>query len=129
MNSKVIDANLYWFPEELFTDDALAGKFLTEIPAEYGIRDGEWIFIETRRGRITQKARVTDKMRPGVVNCQIGWWLPEAKDRPYFGAFEVNPNVLTTMDPPFDPCMGTYQLRGLLCRIRPNPDGQAYEKA
>ena len=81
------------------------------------------MFIETRRGRITQKARVTDKMKPGVVNCQIGWWLPEEQTLPYFGAFAVGANVLTTMDPPFDPCMGTYQLRGLLCRIAPNPLG------
>ena len=91
--------------------------------AQYGITDGEWMFIETRRGRITQKARVTDKMKPGVVNCQIGWWLPEEQTLPYFGAFAVGANVLTTMDPPFDPCMGTYQLRGLLCRIAPNPLG------
>ena len=36
--SKVIDANLYWFPEELFTDEALSEKFLSEIPIEYGIK-------------------------------------------------------------------------------------------
>ena len=35
--SKVIDANMYWFPEELFTDEALSEKFLSEIPIEYGI--------------------------------------------------------------------------------------------
>ena len=35
---KVIDANMYWFPEELFTDEALAEKFLSEIPVQYGIR-------------------------------------------------------------------------------------------
>lgn len=36
--SKVIDANLYWFPEELFTDEELSEKFLSEIPIEYGIK-------------------------------------------------------------------------------------------
>ena len=36
--ARVIDANLYWFPEELFSDEALAERFLSEIPAEYGIR-------------------------------------------------------------------------------------------
>ena len=36
--SKVIDANLYWFPEELFTDDALAEKFLSEIPVQYNMK-------------------------------------------------------------------------------------------
>ena len=87
--------------------------------AQYGIRQGEWMYIETLRGRIVQKARVTEKMRPGVVNCQMGWWMPEKKDEPYFGLYDVNANVLTTMEPPFDPAMGTYQLRGLLCRIGP----------
>ena len=38
MKSKVIDANLYWFPEELFTDAALAEKFLSEIPVQYNIK-------------------------------------------------------------------------------------------
>lgn len=90
----------------------------------YGISDGQWIYIESPRGRITQKARVTDKMKPGVVNCQIGWWIPEETEKPFFGSFEVNANVLTTMEPPFDPAMGTYQLRGLLCKIYPNPDAR-----
>ncbi|MCD8018236.1 MAG: amidohydrolase [Clostridiales bacterium] len=32
----VIDANMYWIPESIFTDDALMEKFLGEVPAEYG---------------------------------------------------------------------------------------------
>ena len=36
--SKVIDANLYWFPESLFTDEALAERFLAEVPIQYGTR-------------------------------------------------------------------------------------------
>ena len=36
--SKVIDANLYWFPEELFTDQEKAEKFLSEVPVQYGIK-------------------------------------------------------------------------------------------
>ena len=46
MSTKVIDANLYWFPEELFTDDSLAAKFLAEITGEYGIRG----FLKTNPG-------------------------------------------------------------------------------
>ena len=98
-----------------------------ETAAQYGIEDGKWMFIETPRGKITQKARVTEDMKPGVVNCQIGWWMPEEREKPFFGSYEVNANVLTTMEPPFDPCMGTYQLRGLLCRIAPNPEGKDEE--
>ncbi len=32
----IIDANLYWIPERLFTDDGLMSRFLNEIPAEFG---------------------------------------------------------------------------------------------
>ena len=38
MSSKVVDANLYWFPEELFTDEELSEKFLSEIPVHYGMK-------------------------------------------------------------------------------------------
>lgn len=90
--------------------------------AEYGISDGDWIYIESPRGKITQKAKVTDTMLPGVVNCQIGWWFPERKNDSTYGLFEVNANVLTSMAPPFDPAIGTYQLRAMLCRISRNDD-------
>lgn len=33
----VIDSNLYWFPEQLFTDEERIERFLSEIPVEYGI--------------------------------------------------------------------------------------------
>lgn len=32
----VIDANMYWLPEELFTDNKLLKEFLSEMPDEYG---------------------------------------------------------------------------------------------
>lgn len=38
MKNGVIDANLYWFPEELFENDALAERFLSEIPAQHGTK-------------------------------------------------------------------------------------------
>jgi len=31
--------------------------------------------------------------------------------------WKSNMNLLTDNQPPYDPAMGTYQLRGLLCRI------------
>jgi len=45
--------------------------------------------------------------------------FPGVRERegPDHGAFESNANVLTSQSPPYDPAMGTYQLRGLLCRI------------
>jgi len=87
-----------------------------ETAAKHGIKNGDLVYIETRRGRIVQQAWVHDGIDPRVINCEYGWWFPEKKD-PEHGCFDSNCNVLTSMDPPFDPCMGTYQLRGMLCRI------------
>jgi anaerobic selenocysteine-containing dehydrogenase len=84
--------------------------------APLGIRDGDWVWIETLRGRIRQKARVTDDIDPRVVHVEHGWWFPE-EPGPEHGVWKSNANVLTRNDPPYDPAMGTYHLRGLLCRI------------
>jgi anaerobic selenocysteine-containing dehydrogenase len=84
--------------------------------ARHGVRDGDWVWIETPRGRIRQRARVTDDIDPRVVHVEHGWWFPE-EPGPEHGVWKSNANVLTRTDPPYDPAMGTYHLRGLLCRI------------
>ena len=95
--------------------------------ARYGVEDGAWVFIETARGRITQKAQLLDDMPDGVVNCEMGWWYPEA-GAPDYGWDESNANVLTVGGPPHDPVGGAYQMRALLCRIAPNPDCRIEER-
>lgn len=86
--------------------------------ARLGIVKGDWVWIETRRGRIRQKARITDEIDPRVVHVEHGWWFPE-EPGPEHGVWKSNANVLTDNGPPYDPAMGTYQLRALLCRIAP----------
>ncbi len=94
-----------------------------QLAAERGIQDGDWVWIETRRGKIKQKAKVTDGIKPNVVNVQHGWWFPE-DDSPEHGVWKSNANVLTSNAPPYDPAMGTYQLRALLCNVyRENDNG------
>jgi anaerobic selenocysteine-containing dehydrogenase len=90
-----------------------------ETAKKYGISDGDWVYIESPRGRITQKALITEGIDPRVVNCQHGWWYPEDLS-PSHGWRESNANILTSADPPYDAVMGTYQLRALLCRISKN---------
>ena len=87
-----------------------------ETAARYSIAEGDWMWIETRRGRIRQKAKLTDGVDPRVVNAEHGWWFPE-EPGPEYGIWKSNANVLTDNGPPYDPQMGTYQLRGLLCRV------------
>ncbi len=84
--------------------------------ARYGIANGDWIWVETRRGRIQQKAKLTTGIDPRVVHVEHGWWFPE-EPAPEYGIWKSNANLLTDNQPPYDPAMGTYQLRGLLCRI------------
>ncbi len=84
----------------------------------FGIKSGDWVWIETRRGKIRQRARVTDEIDARVVHVEHGWWFPEEAG-PEHGVWTSNANLLTSNDPPYDPAMGTYQLRALLCRIGP----------
>lgn len=43
----VIDANVYWFPEAMFTDDALFSRFVADAPRGYGIK----IYMKDNGGR------------------------------------------------------------------------------
>ena len=82
----------------------------------HGIKNGDWMWIETQRGRIKQRAKVTAGVDPRVIAAQHGWWFPD-KPAPEYGVWQSNVNVLTDNRPPYDPAMGTYQLRALLCRV------------
>ena len=80
------------------------------------IQNGDWVWIETLRGKIQQRARLTEGIDPRVVNAECAWWFPEEAG-PEHGVWKANVNVLTNNAPPYDPAMGTYQLRALLCRV------------
>ena len=86
-----------------------------ETAGELNIQEGDWVWIETPRGRIQQKTKFT-QVHPKVVNVQFGWWFPE-EEGPEYGVWRSNANVLTSIAPPYDPAMGTYQLRALLCKV------------
>jgi len=83
---------------------------------KHGIERGDWVVISSPRGSIRQRAVISEDMHPHVIHCEHGWWFPE-REGPDHGMWESNANVLTNQSPPYDPAMGTYQLRALLCRI------------
>jgi anaerobic selenocysteine-containing dehydrogenase len=87
-----------------------------ETAGELGIEEGEWVWIETPRGRIKQVARLFAGMDPRVVMAQASWWYPE-EPGPDHGLWKSNVNVLTSNDPPYDPAMGSVTFRALLCKI------------
>jgi anaerobic selenocysteine-containing dehydrogenase len=93
-----------------------------ETAQRYGIADKSWMNIESPRGAIRAKARVTDAIAPGVVCCQHGWWQ-ECKDLELpgydsYGAGSANPSLLISSDIA-DPISGSLPHRSFLCRVRP----------
>lgn len=44
---------------------------------ELGIEDGEWVYVETLRGRVEQKARYFEFVKPNVVHAPHGYWYGE----------------------------------------------------
>ena len=90
-----------------------------ETARKHGIGDGEWVFIESPRGRIKQRARLTNGIDRRVVAAEHGWWFPEVKS-PDHGWRESNINLLTDNDPEgYDVAMGSTNLRVLMCRVYP----------
>ncbi len=87
-----------------------------------GIKEGRWVYIESPRGRIRQRAKFFEGMDPRIVSAEHGWWFPE-KESPGHGWAESNINILTdNRYESCDPAMGATPVRTLLCRITPVPE-------
>ena len=88
-----------------------------ETAQKLGIKDGDWVIIETKRGKIRQKATIADTVDPRVVVIDYGWWFPERGADELYGWAESNVNVLTDDAPPFNREIGSANLRGIVCRV------------
>ena len=88
----------------------------TQTAGAYGIAQGDWVYVESLRGKITAKALVTEGIHPGVVVMER-FWNPETLDTKTHGWQEMNVNVLTKSTAPFNDVVGTYTLRGFLVKI------------
>lgn len=85
-----------------------------------GIEDGDWVWIETSRGRVRQKAKLFDGIDKGTVNAEPSWWFPElpGEEPGLHGVWESNINVVTNDD--LDSCnqlLGSWPLRTALCKV------------
>jgi len=90
--------------------------------ARYGIENKKWMILETSKGAIRVRARVTERILPGVICCQHGWWQ-ECRELklPGYDAYSnggANPSVLIGTDLA-DPISGSLPHRSYLCRVRP----------
>lgn len=83
---------------------------------KYGIADGDWIWIESPRGRIRQQARLFPGILRGVLMATANCFYPEEPAKGYHGLFISNPNVLTGNNH-LDPMFGSPDLTCLLCKV------------
>ena len=75
---------------------------------ELGIKDGDWVFVESPRGRIKVKAKVTFIVHPKVVMVAHGWGQPYAHGQPE--------NILTD-DKARCPISAATGNRSFLCKV------------
>ena len=87
-----------------------------ETAAKYGIKQGDWTWIESKRGKTQGKARLTEGINPGVLYMER-FWFPEKLASDTHGWKEANVNVLSKNTAPFNDMVGTYTLRGYQVRI------------
>lgn len=71
--------------------------------AKYGVVNGEAVFVETKKGKIKIKAKLTEDIAPQVVSIAHGW-------------AEANVNLLTDIELR-DPIGGYPEDKALVCRI------------
>jgi len=81
-----------------------------------GVKEGDWANIETKRGRMRQKATLSRNIDPRVVICEHGWWFPEKDAASMHGWAESNMNVLSDNVPPYGE-IGSTTLKGYLCKV------------
>jgi anaerobic selenocysteine-containing dehydrogenase len=91
-----------------------------ETAASLDIKDGDWVWIETLRGRVRQRAKLFDGILPNVVHAEHGWWLPElpGEEPCLHGVWEMNINVCMNDDPDVcDEITGSWPLKTALCKV------------
>ena len=75
----------------------------TETASSLSIADGDMVMVESLRGGIKIKAKLTEDVHPRIVSIQMGW-------------SEANANFLTSNETS-DPVLGLTGMRASLCRI------------
>ena len=99
-----------------------------ETATELGIKEGDWVWLESPRGKCRMKAELTDKVHPQMIQADHGWWFPEKTAiEGLHGVFDSNINLLCNNDGPYDPATGSYQLSGYLCKVYKAEEGPPEE--
>jgi anaerobic selenocysteine-containing dehydrogenase len=84
---------------------------------EIDVREGDWIWVENKQGRAKFKVKLNSGINRSVVLGEHAWWFPEKDGADLYDWKVSNINMLTKNDPPYEPSLGSVNLRGISCRI------------
>jgi anaerobic selenocysteine-containing dehydrogenase len=101
-----------------FHPDAMA-YIAQETATAYGVADGEWVWIENKRGRCKRRIEIVNTLCDArIVASDHAWWLPEAPPEEadgLFGLWDMACNQLNDWDP--GPMGRGSNYRSIPCRI------------
>ncbi|MDR2109002.1 MAG: molybdopterin-dependent oxidoreductase [Coriobacteriales bacterium] len=91
---------------------------------KYGVEEGRWAWIENFHGRFRQVVQLTERVAPGVVHAEHGWWFPEQEgaEPSLFGTFDSNPNNCTRAYDTGEGGIGA-PIKSMICKIYPYAEG------
>ncbi|MCI8595013.1 MAG: molybdopterin-dependent oxidoreductase [Oscillospiraceae bacterium] len=87
-----------------------------ETAEQYGVADGDWVWVESLRNKVRAIANVTPGIGKGVVYMER-FWNPEKLNTETHGWKEMNVNLLSKSDAPYNDVVGTYTLRGYQVKV------------
>lgn len=85
-----------------------------------GLEEGDWAWIENPFGRVIQRVKLFDGIKPDVVHADGQWWYPElgAAEPSFFGVWLSNVNVILDDDPArCSEILGTWPLKQTRGRV------------
>ena len=103
-NLQFLHSSLYRIPRLGKSMREPLAEIHPDTAAKYGIKDGDMAMIESKRGSVKMRAKVTDDILPGVLKVPHGW------------GGEANANLLTD-EATADPLSG-YPSKSVLCRMK-----------
>lgn len=91
---------------------------------KYGIKQGEYCWVENDHGRFRQRAKLTCEVNEDTVCAEHAWWYPEEEgaEPNLFGTFRSNPNNCTKAFETGPSGVGS-SIKCMICKIYPYHEG------